>query len=131
MYKLVDAESYSGRRILVVGGGDSAVEATLGLARGHGNEVTLSYRRERLVRIKKENEERFSRLSAERRVRVSMPSEVEAIAARSVRLRGPNGSSEIPNDYVFVFAGGEPPFALLRQAGVRFGVDPTPAHQGP
>jgi thioredoxin reductase len=73
------------------------------------------------VRIKKKNEERFARLSAQRRVRLAMPSEVEAIADRSIRLRGPDGSREIPNDYVFVFAGGEPPFALLKQVGVRFG----------
>lgn len=121
MYKLVDAESYAGQRILVVGGGDSAVEAAIGLARGKGNEVTLSYRRERLVRIKRKNEERFARLARERRVRVAMPSEVEAIARDTVRLRGASGSRELPNDFVFVFAGGEPPFALLRQAGVRFG----------
>lgn len=121
MYKLVDAESYTGQRILVVGGGDSAVEASIGLARQGGNQVTLSYRREKLVRIKKKNEERFARLSAERRVRLAMPSEVEAIGAGSVKLRGPSGSHEVPNDYVFVFAGGEPPFALLKQIGVRFG----------
>jgi len=135
MYKLVDAESYSGQRILVVGGGDSAVEATIGLARQTGNEVTLSYRREKLVRIKKKNEERFAKLSLERRVRLAMPSEVEAIAERSVTLRGAAGSREIPNDFVFVFAGGEAPFGLLKQAGVRFGGAPaapprasSPAH---
>jgi thioredoxin reductase len=47
MYQLVNAESYQGRRVLVVGGGDSAVEAAIGLARQKGNAVTLSYRRER------------------------------------------------------------------------------------
>ena len=57
MYQLADAESYEHQKILVVGGGDSAVEAALGLARQRGNRVTLSYRREKLVRIKKKNEE--------------------------------------------------------------------------
>ena len=32
-----------------------------------------------------------------------------------------SGEITLPNDYVFVFAGGEPPFAFLRQIGVRFG----------
>ena len=46
MYQLAEAESYVGQRILVVGGGDSAVEAALGLSCQRGNRVTLSYRRE-------------------------------------------------------------------------------------
>jgi thioredoxin reductase len=121
MYKLVDAESYKEQRILVVGGGDSAIEAAIGLARQPGNDVTLSYRREKLVRIKKKNDERFGRLVADQEVRLALPSDVEEIRTRSVRLRTPAGAYEIPNDYVFVFAGGEPPFAFLRQIGVRFG----------
>jgi thioredoxin reductase len=83
--------------------------------------VTLSYRREKLVRIKKKNDERFGRLVADEEVRLALPSDVEEIRTRSVRLRTPAGVYEIPNDYVFVFAGGEPPFAFLRQIGVRFG----------
>jgi thioredoxin reductase len=121
MYKLIDAESYERQRILVVGGGDSAVEAVLGLSRQAGNDVTISYRREKLVRIKKKNEERFSKLLASTTIRVAMPSEVAEIRAKSVRLKTPAGVYEIPNDYVFVFAGGEPPFAFLRQIGVGFG----------
>ena len=48
MYSLLDAEAYTGERILVVGGGDSAVEAAMGLAHQKGNRVVLSYRKERL-----------------------------------------------------------------------------------
>jgi thioredoxin reductase len=121
MYQLVDAASYEGQRLLVVGGGDSAVEAAIGLARQRGNRVTLSYRREKLVRIKRKNEERFAELLARGRVEGAFASEVEEIGPASVRLKTPAGSRELPNDYVFVFAGGEPPFGLLRQMGVRFG----------
>jgi thioredoxin reductase len=130
MYQLTDAESYQQQRILVVGGGDSAVEAALGLARQKGNRVTLSYRREKLVRIKMKNEQRIGELLANRRVEGAFGTEVERIAPASVRLKTPGGARELPNDFVFVFAGGEPPFALLRQAGVRFGGD-RPAPTGP
>ena len=121
MYKLIDAESYTGQRILVVGGGDSAVEAALGLARQRGNEVTLSYRKERLVRIKQKNEERFNRLVGAGKVKLVFSSEVTEILPDAVRLRTPGGSVEIRNDYVFVFAGGDPPIGLLNRIGIRFG----------
>ena len=125
MYQLTDAESYQEQRLLVVGGGDSAVEAVIGLARQRGNGVILSYRREKLVRIKKKNEDRIAGLLARGRVQGLFSSEVEEIRQDSVRLRTPHGPRELPNDFVFVFAGGEPPFELLRQIGVRFGGEPA------
>jgi thioredoxin reductase len=127
MYKLLDAESYDGQKLLVVGGGDSAVEAAIGLARQPGNEVILSYRREKLVRIKKKNEDRLAPLLASGRIQALFPSQLEQILPGSVRLKDRAGSREIANDYVFVFAGGEPPFELLRKAGVRFGGEPAAA----
>jgi thioredoxin reductase len=123
MYQLTDAESYERQKILVVGGGDSAVEAALGLARQRGNRVTLSYRREKLVRIKKKNESRIAELLASGRIEGAFNTDVEEIGPVSVRLKTPAGTRELPNDYVFVFAGGEPPFELLRQMGIRFGGD--------
>ena len=87
MYRLVDAESYQNQRILVVGGGDSAVEAALGLARQRGNRVALSYRREKLVRIKKKNEDRIAQLLANKRIDGLFSSEVERITPASVFVR--------------------------------------------
>ena len=106
-----------------MGGGDSAVEAALGLARQRGNRVTLSYRREKLVRIKKKNEKRIAELLASRRIEGAFNTDVQEIGPASVRLKTPDGTRELPNDYVFVFAGGDPPFELLRQMGIRFGGD--------
>ena len=63
-YKLIDAEAYAGRRVLVVGGGDSAVEAAMGLAHQEGCQVTLSYRKPDLMRIKQRNAERIAPLIA-------------------------------------------------------------------
>jgi thioredoxin reductase (NADPH) len=134
MYQLTDAESYQGQRILLVGGGDSAVEAAIGLSRQRGNQVGLSYRREKLVRIKKKNEERIASLLASGRVERLFATEVEEIREDSVRLRTSEGRRELPNDYVFVFAGGEPPFDLLRQIGIRFGggtADPGASRSAP
>jgi thioredoxin reductase/ferredoxin len=121
MYRLIDAESYRDQKLLVVGGGDSAVEAAVGLAQQPGNVVTLSYRRDKLVRIKKKNEDRLAPLLASGRVKPLFGSQVVEITPDRVRLRVGSEVSEIPNDYVFVFAGGEPPFEFLKQCGVRFG----------
>jgi thioredoxin reductase (NADPH) len=121
MYQLTDAASYQGQKILVVGGGDSAVEAAIALSEQRGNAVTLSYRRDRLVRIKKKNEARIETALGSGRVQPLFGSQVTEILERSVRLRVGDRDLELPNDYVFVFAGGEPPFEFLRRVGVRFG----------
>ena len=121
MYQLVDAATYEGQNILIVGGGDSAVEAALALAGQRGNTVTLSYRRDKLVRIKKKNEERIAAALRSGRVRPLFGSQVTEILKDGVRLSVGEQVVELPNDYVFVFAGGEPPFKFLRQVGVRFG----------
>ena len=122
MYRLIDAETYRDQKLLVVGGGDSAVEAAIGLAQQPGNEVTLSYRRDKLVRIKKKNEDRLAPLLASGRVRTAVRIAGGRDRARPCAPEGPaTRCSDLPNDYVFVFAGGEPPFDFLKACGVRFG----------
>jgi len=122
---LVDAERYDKVHahcdVLVVGGGDSAVEAAVGLAHQPGNEVTLSYRRDKLVRIKKKNEERLAPLLSSGRIKPLFGSQVAEVTPDRVRLKVGTEVQELENDYVFVFAGGEPPFEFLKQCGVRFG----------
>ncbi|MCE9595102.1 MAG: NAD(P)-binding domain-containing protein [Planctomycetes bacterium] len=123
-YGLVDAQSFRERRILVVGGGDSAVEAALGLAEQPGNAVTLSYRRENFVRLKSRNEVRLREAVDGRKLHVLLASEVERIDAQSVDLAvGASGArrrERLPNDDVFVLAGGKAPYELLEHAGVSF-----------
>jgi thioredoxin reductase/ferredoxin len=122
MYRLLDAASYREKRILVVGGGDSAVEAALGLARESTNRVTLSYRRERLVRIKKRNQDAFDDALGAGILEAAFGSRVAEIREGSVGLQlGDGSAAERENDFVFVFAGGVPPFDLLKGAGARFG----------
>src|SRR5580692_2504194 len=55
MYRLIETDHYINKQVLIVGGGDSAVEAAMGLANQKGNKVTLSYRREAFARIKERN----------------------------------------------------------------------------
>lgn len=121
MYQLIDAATYEGQKLLVVGGGDSAVEAALALAGQRGNTVALSYRRDKLVRIKKKNEERITTALRSGRVKGLFGSELKEVLPDRVRLQVGEGTVELPNDYVFIFAGGEPPFKFLKQIGVRFG----------
>lgn len=121
MYQVRDAEEYRGQKILCVGGGDSAVEAAMGLARQKGNEVTLAYRGEGFNRIKHKNHELLTTLIRRGRVKPLLQSEVTGIEADRVRVKTGNEELTLPNDYVFVLIGGELPFPFLRRAGVRFG----------
>jgi thioredoxin reductase (NADPH) len=122
MYKLMDAESYSNEHVLVVGGGDSAVEAAVGLARQKGNTVTLSYRKSSFFRIKSKNEEKIKKMIAEKKITVLFNSTVAEIRDTEVSLRKEGDEMlVIPNSYVFIFAGGEPPFPLMQKIGIQFG----------
>ncbi|MDD5303150.1 MAG: NAD(P)-binding domain-containing protein [Elusimicrobia bacterium] len=128
LYELEDAATLKGQRILVVGGGDSAVEAALGLAAQAGNQVSLSYRKPEFFRLKSRNEERLRAAVEAGRLRVMLSTEVRAVAPGAVTLAGPGGGETLlPNDWVFVFVGGDPPFPLLQKIGVRFGVAPVKA----
>jgi thioredoxin reductase (NADPH) len=124
LYSLVDAATYERSRLLVVGGGDSAVEAATALASQRGNEVTVSYRRGDFFRLKKRNEDRIREFARAGKVRILFESEVSSIEPDAVRIRVREGGIEraltLRNDAVFIFAGGEPPHELLRKIGMRF-----------
>ncbi len=121
MYQLVDARSYNGQNLLVVGGGDSAVEAAIGLARQPGNTVWISYRKSTFARVKKKNEDKIRELIDRGKVKAVFDSEVRRISAADVEIRSRDGEFTIPNDYIFVLIGGLPPFEMLRSAGIKFG----------
>jgi thioredoxin reductase len=127
-YGLVDAESYTDRDILVVGGGDSAIEAALGLAEQPKNRVTLSYRRKGFFRIKAKNEARLEAALAAGELEAVMESNVLGIDAHEVTLAlADEALRTLPNDDVFVLAGGVPPFDKLERAGVSFDPADRPA----
>jgi len=122
-YKLIDAEAYKGRRVMVVGGGDSAVEAAMGLAHQEGCQVTLSYRKAEMMRIKQRNADRIAPLIADGTLDFQGATTVTSIHEDKVVLDGPDGPVIVPNDEVFILAGGIPPFGFLRELGVKFGGD--------
>jgi thioredoxin reductase len=127
LYQLMDAADYTGLQLLVVGGGDSAIEAALGLAAQPGNRVVLSYRRSGFFRIKQRNRERIAAAIQDGSIEVAFNSVVERIDPGSVRLvlntdEGmPCGSRELDAAFVFIFAGGIPPYPLLKGMGIQFG----------
>ena len=120
-YQLIDAQSYQNNKILVVGGGDSAVEAAIGLAKQPGNITTISYRKEKFMRIKKKNEDRIKAMIADKKITPLFNSQVLEIKEKSVIIKTEKGQFELANDFVFVFAGGVPPFQLLKDMGIQFG----------
>ncbi len=121
MYSLIEAEAYTGKRILVVGGGDSAIEAAMGLAHQRGNEVTLSYRKGSFSRIKERNTQRIQECIRSGKVNVVFNSVPVEIKEGSAVLDINGETREISNDYVWVFAGGISPNAFLEKVGVSFG----------
>jgi thioredoxin reductase (NADPH) len=121
MYRLIEADHYVNKRILVVGGGDSAVEAAMGLAHQVGNQVTLSYRKDAFSRIKERNSLRIQECIRKGKLRVVFNSSPVEFKQESVVLEVGGNSQVIPNDYVWIFAGGEPPTAFLKKIGVGFG----------
>lgn len=121
MYRLIEADHYVHKNILVVGGGDSALEAAMGLACQVGNTVTLSYRQSAFTRIKQRNEQRIQECIRKGTLRVVFNSNPVEFTPDAATLEFNGKLQSIPDDYVWIFAGGEPPTAFLKKIGVRFG----------
>jgi thioredoxin reductase len=121
MYRLIEADHYVNKKILVVGGGDSAVEAAMGLAHQVGNKVTLSYRQPQFSRIKERNSQRIADCMKSGKVEVLFNSTPTDFKEQSVVIEVAGETREIPNDFVWIFAGGTPPNDFLKKVGVGFG----------
>jgi len=119
VYRLVDPEQYRGQHVLVVGGGDSALEAGIDCADESETTVTLSYRSEAFSRVKPKNRERLQRAEAARRLKVLLSSNVEEIAADSVALDQGGKKIRLRNNAVIVCAGGILPTPFLKEIGVQ------------
>jgi thioredoxin reductase len=121
MYRLIEADHYVHKQILVVGGGDSAVEAAMGLACQAGNKVTLSYRQAAFTRIKERNSQRIEDSIRNGKVNILFNSKPVEFTETSVVLDVDGMRQEIENDFVWIFAGGTPPNDFLKKIGVGFG----------
>ena len=120
VYRLIDPEQYKGQRVLVVGGGDSALEAAVAIAEQKGSKVTLSYRSEAFSRVKEKNRSALKAAEDTGRLRVMLKSSPAAIKPDRVTLKLEDKSVDIRNDAVIVCAGGELPTPLLKKIGVMF-----------
>jgi thioredoxin reductase/NAD-dependent dihydropyrimidine dehydrogenase PreA subunit len=118
---LSDARALAGKRVLVVGLGDSALEAIVAVARQPGAQVIVSYRGSGFARGQSRNIDQVRRLVAAGRVRLVFESTVARVDAGSALLRKAAGEERVPADVVLALLGGEPPRALLEASGVRLG----------
>ncbi len=117
VYRLIDPRQYRDHKVLVVGGGDSAVEAAL--ACSVFGEVTLSYRGEAMSRLKQANRTRLQDAVREGKLQLLLSSQVRAIAPQAVSVEIEGHIREIANDAVVVCVGGVLPTAMLQSIGVR------------
>ena len=124
-YRLLEPERISGKKIIVVGGGDSAVESALLLK--DSNEVILSYRKDKFARIKPKNKEKIAKAIDDQSIKALFDSNLVSLNDQSVMIKvnGEEEPRELENDLVYIFAGGELPTKFLQNAGVeitkRFG----------
>jgi len=119
VYRLIDPEQYRGKHVLVVGGGDAALEAAVSISREPGTTVTLSYRSNAFSRVKPKNRELTEEASNSGRLTVLLESTVKEIRSATVLLNQKGTAIELPNDAVIVCAGGILPTPLLKEIGIQ------------
>ena len=117
-YRLIDPEQYQNQHVLVVGGGDSALEAATSIAAEPGTVVTLSYRSAAFSRAKQKNREKLEAAESAGKIRVLLSSNVKQIEADSVTIALEDGLETIQNDEIIVSAGGILPTKFLQDIGI-------------
>lgn len=118
VYRLIDPEQYRGQQVMVVGGGDSALEAAASIAELGDTSVMLSYRGEAFQRAKKRNRERVDQASIQGRLKVLLNSQIREIRPDEVVLKQSGQEMRVSNDAVIVSAGGILPNDFLRSIGI-------------
>lgn len=121
LYRLADPDMYDEKDCMVVGGGDSALEAAIALAEAHGgsNRVSIVYRGDSFARAKKGNQTKIQALVAANRLSVFMESNPLEVTERSVFVeRSDKSRHEVPNDVLFCMLGANPPTQWLESLGI-------------
>lgn len=118
-HHLEDPVEHDRERIIVVGGGDVAVEAALALAERPGTRVTLCHRGAVFDRAKPANQQRLAEAEGGGAVHVLRNAQIESIATPAVQIRVPDGARTIDADRVFVLIGNDLPTDLLAASGIR------------
>jgi thioredoxin reductase/ferredoxin len=118
-YRLLEPDVFEGKHVMVVGGGNSAVETALALSDyGRCASVSLSYRRDKFARCRAENRRRIDEAIAGRQVNFVPSSQVVKVKVDSVRLRSSDGEKSYVNDALIVQIGGTPPSSILKSFGI-------------
>ena len=117
-YRLVDPTQYQGKRVLVVGGGDSALEAAAMLAEQTSAEIAIVHRGPQFARGRALNRQKMESLRASGRVRAFMSAEVAAVEPDAVQVTIGGKTSRLANDFVIACLGGEVPGQFLKSVGV-------------
>jgi len=119
-YRLLDPELIINKKILVVGGGDSAIESALLLAEKGDNQVTISYRSKSFRRLKPANLAKIEKAENSNKMNIIYESEIESIGEKEVIIKLKNSRVvPIQNDLVYIFAGGELPNKFLEKIGIK------------
>lgn len=146
--RLHDPKDFCGQNVLVVGGGDTALETAIALAQC-GGYVSLSYRKDEFSRPKPENIERLNKLisnpmaavgvetpTSERvttstgafipsdhapgKIKLLLKTKVKSVTENEVSLVDADGKGvSIPNQAVFTMIGREAPLDFIRRSGVK------------
>ncbi|HEY7643251.1 MAG TPA: NAD(P)-binding domain-containing protein [Steroidobacteraceae bacterium] len=119
VYRLIDPEQYSGQHVLVVGGGDSALEAAASVAELGNTQVVLSYRGDAFQRAKQRNRERVAAAERSGVLRVMLGSNVKQITPDAVVIEQNGKMEQMRNDAIIVNAGGVLPTEFLRSVGIQ------------
>jgi thioredoxin reductase (NADPH) len=119
VYRLIEPEQYVGQQVLVVGGGDSALEAAASIAEVNGSgSVILSYRGDAFGRAKPQNRERIANAERDGQLQLMLGSQVRSIEPDSVTLTQGGKTFSYENDAVIVSAGGVLPTDFLKSMGI-------------
>jgi thioredoxin reductase (NADPH) len=118
VYRLIDPDQYRGQQVIVVGGGDSALEAAASIAELGDTSVVLSYRGEAFQRAKQRNRQRVDEASAKGQLKVLLNSQIREIRREEVILKQAGKELNLRNDAVIVSAGGILPNDFLKSIGI-------------
>ena len=123
--RLIDPSQYQDKKLLIVGGGDSALEAAISCANNHA-EVTLCHRKAEFSRPKAENVEQLQNLVENGKVELKMSTQVSKIDADSVELNDSSGNREtLANDKVLLATGREAPLDFFRRSKIKISGEST------
>jgi thioredoxin reductase (NADPH) len=118
VYRLIDPEQYRGQKVMVVGGGDSALEAAASIAELGDTEVTLSYRGEAFQRAKTRNRQRIDAAKTNGQLEVLLNSQVREVRTQQILLERAGSTLTVRNDALIVSAGGILPNEFLKSIGI-------------